>query len=89
MSWCTHTAVMGLQGGKGWSAFYRGGAVFVLSQSTLKLRQGLAQAKQEEELVPLGGNPGSACFGQLRTGSVNQGTFSGQPNLSTPEIRLC
>lgn len=63
MSCCTHTAVLGLQGGRGWSAFYRGGAVFVLSQSTLKLRQGLAQAKQEEELVPLGGNPGSACFG--------------------------
>lgn len=63
VSCCTHTAVLGLQGGRGWSAFYRGGAVFVVSQSTLKLRQGLAQAKQEEELVPLGGNPGSACFG--------------------------
>lgn len=61
----------------------------MVSQSTLRLRQGLAQAKQDEKLVPLGGNPGSACFGQLGTCSVNQGTSSGQPNLSTPEIHLC
>lgn len=39
--------------------------------------------------MPLGGNPGSACFDHLGTCCINQGTSSDQPSLSAPDIWLC
>lgn len=72
----------------------RTGAYFISQgcfhgQRTLMFKQGWQKQKQQQKLLPLGGNPDSACFDQLRTRSVKQGTSSSQPNLSPPEKRVC